>query len=258
MKIQSIFDSHAHYDDERFDIDRDKILKDLPDGGVKKVCNVAADLNSCKLSLDIAEKYPYVYVSSGVHPYCVNNLEKNWIEVVEEYSKHDKVVAIGEAGLDYHYPDFNKKNQWDAFEKQLQLAKSMNLPVIVHSRDAAQDTLDVLKNFSGLDGVVHCFSGSAQIAEKLVSMGFYIGFTGVITFKNAKKAVQAAQVVPDDRLLIETDCPYMAPEPWRGKRCDSLMLTSVLEKLAEIKNCSAQEIANITYKNACDLYKITY
>lgn len=255
-KLSGIFDTHAHYDDERFDGDRDKVLSSMNDHDVSYICNVSSDLKGCKNSLELVNKYDFIYCATGVHPICIENLPSDWIKKLSEYAKCNKVVAIGEIGLDYHYEGYSKSKQIDGFERQMDLAQSLDLPVIIHSREATNDTLDVIRNFPKVSGVVHCFSGSVQTAFTLLDLGWYVGFTGVVTFKNAKKTVEVAKEVPNERFVIETDCPYMAPEPWRGSRCDSTMLVSVANKIAEIKGMSASEVVNITRKNAFDLYRL--
>ena len=256
-KLSGIFDTHAHYDDVKFDEDREQLLASMHDAGVSYICNVGADLESSRASVELVSEHDFMYCSVGIHPTCIDNLPKNWISQVENLAKLDKVVAIGEIGLDYHFPDFSRSGQLEVFEKQLEFAQSVGVPVIIHSRDAVEDTMAVLKNFPKVSGVIHCFSGSAQVACKYVEMGWYIGFTGVVTFKNAKKTADAARVVPNDRLVIETDCPYMAPEPFRGSRCDSKMLAFVASKIAQIKDMSPQEVVDMTRKNALSLYRIS-
>lgn len=251
-----IFDTHAHYDDVKFCDIRDDLLSSMNKDGVSYICNVGADLKSSEASIELANNYEFIYSAVGVHPECVNNLPANWLKQIENFTKKDKVVAVGEVGLDYHYPGFSKKKQFDVFEKQLDLAKKLNLPVIIHSRDAVEDTISILKNFPEVSGVIHCFSGSTEVACRYIEMGWYIGFTGVVTFKNAKKAVEAAGTIPVEKLVIETDCPYMAPEPWRGKCCNSKMLVSVANKIADIKGMLPQEIVDITRNNAFKLYRI--
>lgn len=255
-QLTGIFDSHAHYDDVAFDADRKELLNSLPDQGISYVMNVAADFMSAQAGIALSQLYSFVYSSVGVHPEFAHTLSKSALNDLERWADTPKVKAVGEIGLDYHYAGFSKREQWTAFERQMELAERIGYPVIIHSRDATEDTLAILRNFPGVMGVMHCFSGSAQTAQELLKMGYYIGFTGVITFTNAKKAVLAAQSVPLERLLIETDCPYMAPVPMRGNRCDSTMLPYTATKLAEIKEVSAQELICQTCKNAIALYRI--
>ncbi|MEF9984145.1 MAG: TatD family hydrolase [Oscillospiraceae bacterium] len=253
--IKNIFDSHAHYDDEDFDEDRNKLLLNMADNGIEYILNASSDIVSSRNSVDLAEKCPFIFAAVGVHPQSAQTYSDEIEAELIELSKLKKVVAVGEIGLDYHYDDTNKIFQLIAFEKQLLLADELDLPVIIHSRDATEDTLSLLKKYKPR-GVVHCFSGSAETAAEIIKLGMYIGFTGVITFKNAKRAIEAAKIIPLDKLLVETDCPYMAPVPFRGERCNSTMLQSTLEKLAEIKEISPQDLANITNTNAKKLFKI--
>ncbi|MEG2915227.1 MAG: TatD family hydrolase [Oscillospiraceae bacterium] len=253
--IKNIFDSHAHYDDEDFDEDRNKLLLNMADNGIEYILNASSDIVSSRNSVDLAEKCPFIFAAVGVHPQSAQTYSDEIEAELIELSKLKKVVAVGEIGLDYHYDDTNKIFQIIAFEKQLLLAEELDLPVIIHSRDATEDTLSLLKKYKPR-GVVHCFSGSAETAAEIIKLGMYIGFTGVITFKNAKRAIEAAKIIPLDKLLVETDCPYMAPVPFRGELCNSTMLQSTLEKLAEIKEISPQDLANITNTNAKKLFKI--
>ncbi len=247
------FDSHAHYDDRRFDGDRDEVLAALPGSGVSGVLNAASDLASAKLSVELAEKYGFVYASAGIHPHEARDAPPDFIAGLRELLRHPKCLAVGECGLDYHYDFSPREKQLRVFEMQLELAIELNMPVIVHDREAHADTLRLLKKHRPR-GVVHCYSGSAQMAKELLSLGLYIGFTGVITFAGARKTAEAAKAVPLGRLLIETDCPYMAPVPFRGKRCDSSMLPRTAAALAEIKEVSVEELAGISDKNARQLY----
>lgn len=256
LTSKGIFDSHAHYDDPAFSADRESLLRSMRERGVGRICNVAADLDSCQTSIDLAARYDFVWASCGIHPEFAERTPDGWQSKLLEYASNGKVAAIGEIGLDYHMPDSNRLAQTRLFCEQMELADQLELPVIIHCRDAVEDTLKVLKSFPRVKGVMHCFSASAEVGMQLVEMGWYIGFTGVLTFKNAKKAVGAAQAVPLDRILIETDCPYMAPEPWRGKRCDSSMLSSVVSKLAEIKGIDAEQVVSATYANACEVYRL--
>ena len=251
-----IFDTHAHYDDEAFGEDRGALIASLAEQGIGRVVNVAADLASVSTSLTLAQQYPFIYAAVGVHPSNVQELTERDYEWLEEKLAAPKAVAVGEIGLDYYYDDASPRDvQRKIFEEQLALAKDLDVPVIIHNRDAHQDTLELLNKYRP-KGIVHCFSGSAEVAKEMLRLGMYIGFTGVITFKNARRAVEAAAEVPLDRLLIETDCPYMAPEPFRGKRCDSTMLTQMAQKLAEIKGVEPQQLADQTFANACTVYGI--
>ncbi len=248
--ITNIFESHAHFDDERYDLDRDELISSLREKGIEAVVNIGADMKGSRATMEYVDKYDFVYGAVGVHPEYANDVDYT---ALREFSHHPKIVAIGEIGLDYHYEGYNRDEQITAFKKQLELAKEVDLPVIIHSRDATQDTLDILKEYKPR-GVVHCFSGSAETALEIVKLGMYIGFTGVITFKNAHRAIEALKAVPIDKLLCETDCPYMAPEPHRGERNDPSLLCHIIEKMAEVKGMSPQEMADITNKNARTLF----
>lgn len=253
--MENIFDSHAHYDDERFAQDRDAVLSSLRQSGVRFVVNAASDLASAQAGVGLSQKYDFVYAAVGIHPHEAKNAPVDFAEQITALSKNEKVVAIGEIGLDYHY-DFSPRDvQKNLFEAQLRLARALELPVIIHDREAHADTLALLNQYRPR-GIVHCYSGSAEMARSLLEIGLYIGFTGVVTFKNGRRAAEAAAAVPLDRLLIETDCPYMAPEPFRGRRCDSSMLTRTAEALAKIKGVDPQEIINRTCENACVVYGI--
>ncbi len=250
-----IFDSHAHYDDAQFDEDRDTLLAYLHENGVDFITNIGCDVKTSESSVKLAEKYPFIYAAVGFHPQEAKSFDESSYERIKELLSHPKVVALGEIGLDYHYPDVPKEMQKEVFEKQLMLAEEMDKPVIIHSRDASQDTLEIIKKYKPR-GVVHCFSGSAETAEEYIKIGMYIGITGVVTFKNARKTVEVVKVVPNNRLLIETDCPYLAPAPMRGKRCDSSLLKYTAEKIAEIKGTAVEHIYSATFQNAKTLYGI--
>lgn len=258
--LENLFDSHAHYDDPRFDEDRAELLTSMQKNGVCRIMNIGNNTKANIAGIQLAKDYDFIYCTTGIHPeqsleiYSQNS--KEYLEVMAEQTKFEKCKAIGEIGLDYFYDDNAPiEIQKIIFEQQLALAKDLNLPVVIHSRDAAQDTMDLLKKYQP-KGIVHCFSGSAEMSKDVVKLGMYVGFTGVITFKNARRAIEAASEVPLNRLLIETDCPYMAPEPFRGKRCDSTMIERMATKLAEIKGISPQEMANITCENAFLVYNM--
>lgn len=257
MQLTGIFDSHAHYDDPKFEEDREDLISSLSSNGIRAVLNASSDMETSRNSFQLAHRYPFFWCAVGVHPHEAEGIEENYLEELTQMSQDDKVVAIGEIGLDYHYDLSPRDIQKNVFRQQMELAKQLHLPVVIHSREATQDTLEVLNEFPEVTGVIHCFSGSAETAKQLLNMGYYIGFTGVITFKNAKKTVSAAEVVPLDRMLIETDCPYMAPVPCRGKRCDSTMLPYTVEKLAEIKQVSPQELVAHARENTCRLFGIS-
>ena len=252
--ITGIFDSHAHYNDGRYDEVRDELLNSMKNHGVDYIINVGDDIKGSLQSVELAEKYSFIYAAVGIHPHNCEKTPADYLTTLKNFTKKEKVVLIGEIGLDYYYEHSPRELQKRFFEEQMQLAKELNLPVIIHSRDATEDTLTVLKNFPSLRGVVHCFNGSAQTAEIILSLGYYIGFTGVVTFPKARKVVEAVEVVPLDRLFVETDCPYLAPVPYRGKRCDSTMLPHTIAKIAEIKNESAQKIADVTRENVFNLF----
>lgn len=254
--LNGIFDSHAHYDDKPFDPDRAALLgKTLPEAGISNLVNVGNDYRSIGAGMALAREYAYIYCAVGHHPHTAKDVRPGYLDELREYAKDPKVVAIGEIGLDYHYDFSPREVQQKVLREQLGLARDLGMPVIIHSREAMRDTLDLLREFRP-EGVVHCFSGSAESAEEILSLGMYIGFTGVVTFKNAKKALEAALATPLERLLVETDCPYMAPEPFRGKRCDSTMLPHTIQALAALKGVGAQELATATAENARCMYRI--
>lgn len=248
------FDSHAHLDDPRFDADRDEIFAALAEQG--PVMNVGCDLASSERSVALAQKYPFVYASVGSHPDDADHVDGKLLDAYRRLCAENKVRAIGEIGLDYHYEDVPRAQQIIAFEQQLELAEALKLPVIVHEREAHGDAMDIVMRHPDVRGVFHCFSGSKEMALWLVDRGWYIGFTGVLTFKNARRAIEAAQALPLDRILIETDCPYMAPEPYRGRRNDSRFVPLVAAKLAELRGLTQQEAGEITAENAKRLYGI--
>lgn len=255
------FDSHAHYDDQRFDEDRDELLASMPENKVAYIVNAAADLPSSNEGIQLAEKYSFIYTAVGVHPHSVEELDNEnggeaTLELLKQLAQKPKVVAIGEIGLDYYYEHSPREIQRVWFSRQMALAKKLNLPIIVHSRDATQETFDMIRE-SGLNsGVIHCFSGSAEIAEEYIKLGFYIGVGGTVTFNNARKTIEVVERIPLASIVIETDCPYLTPVPHRGKRNDSTYLLHVAKKIAEIKNTSIEEVAQITSENAKKLFDI--
>lgn len=253
--LKHIFDTHSHYTDSAFDNDRYLLLEDMHKNGVDYIMMASSDCKDSAYALDISKNYDFMYNAVGVHPECIDSIEDDYISILKKLAENPKVKAIGEIGLDYHYENYNKDKQIKIFKEQLLLAKELNLPVIVHSRDACEDTLEILEEFKP-DGVMHCFSGSAETAQRIINLGMHISFTGVLTFKNAKKAIKALEAVPMDKLMLETDCPYMSPVPWRGQRCTSIMITSIAEKVAEIKGISAQEVLDITCSNALKFFRI--
>lgn len=251
----NIFDSHAHYDDSRFDEDRDELLSSLSQKGVTKIINCGCDLKSSLKNVDLAEKYDFVYAAIGVHPHEAEETTDKDISEIEKLYKRKKVVAVGEIGLDYHYDFSPRERQFEIFEKQLILANKLDLPVIIHDREAHEDTLRLLKKHKP-QGVVHCFSGSVEMAKEIIKLGMYIGLGGAVTFKNAKKPVEVAEYLPIDRLLLETDAPYMTPVPFRGQRCDSSHIAYTAEKIAQIKMLDVQELIDKCNTNAKKLFKI--
>ena len=254
--MNGIFDSHAHYDDERFDADRDELLESIHREGVEYIMTIGADLPTSYAARELAERYDFVYFAAGIHPEQAGDAPENYLEELKALAAHPKCRAIGEIGLDYYWAENPpKERQMELFRQQVLLAKELGLPVIIHDREAHADTLALLRELHPA-GVLHCFSGSVEMAKEVAALGMYLGFTGAITFKNARKAPQAASAVPADRLLIETDCPYMAPEPYRGKRCDSSMLPRVAERLAEIRGVTPEEIIASTCRNAKRLFGI--
>lgn len=250
-----LFDSHAHYDDPRYDDDRLEVLQKIREKGVAGVVNIGADMETSEKSLALAKEHDFIYTTVGVHPHEAGSMKEEDLVTLEKWCKESKVVAIGEIGLDYYYDNSPRSIQKYWFKKQLDLAEKLNMPVVIHTRSAISDTIEILKS-STARGIVHCFSESAEIAKQLVKMGFYIAFGGTLTFKNARKAIEAVAQVPLDRLLLETDCPYLAPEGYRGKRNDSSLMSIVCEKMAEIKGIGYEEMANITYQNARKVYRI--
>ena len=252
-----LFDTHAHMDDEAFNTDREELLASLPDRGLTLVMNPGCSLASSRNASRLSKQYDYIYAAVGSHPDVADEVNE---AVLEEYrrlvAENPKIKAIGEIGLDYHYEDIPREIQLKAFRMQMELAKELNLPAIVHERDAHEDGMKVVDEFPEVTGVFHCYSGSAEMAKELVKRGWYIGFTGVLTFKNARKAVEVAKAIPIDRIVLETDCPYMSPEPFRGKRNDPGKLYRMAEKLAEIRGLSLEEIHAITVENGKRLYRI--
>lgn len=252
-----IFDSHAHYDDQEFDNDRDEIINSLNENRVAAVLNCGASLQGSFATAELAKKYDFFYGAVGIHPEFANIINEEVIDKLREMAKFIKIRAIGEIGLDYYYEENSDREiQKKAFIRQMELAEEVKLPVVLHIRDAYSDALDIMKNFKNVKGVVHCFSGSPEIAKECLKLGYYIGFTGVVTFKNAKKIVDTARTVPFDRILVETDCPYMAPVPYRGKRNYSPYIKYIIEKLSEIKGTNIQEMEEYTTNNAKNLLNI--
>lgn len=252
-----LFDTHAHLDDSRFDEDRQEILQRLPQQGIGLLMNPGCDLRSSQAASQLAKEHDWIYAAIGSHPDAADDIGD---EVLEAYRRmaleNPKVKAIGEIGLDYHYEDVPREQQMVCFRKQMELARELDLPVIIHEREAHEDALELLKDFPEVTGVFHCYSGSAEMAKYLVSKGWYIGFTGVITFKNARKLVETAMAIPMERMVIETDCPYMAPEPFRGRRNDPGYIYRMAEKLAELRGVSPERMQEITMENGKRLFRI--
>ncbi len=251
-----IFESHAHYDDDAFDADRKEILGQCKEQGIETIINVSASLNSVKSTLALAEQYDFVYAAAGIHPDEVGELNEESFAWLREQCKHPKVVAVGEIGLDYYWDKEQHETQKYWFHRQMELAKELKMPMIVHSRDAAADTLEAVKqaHTSELRGVIHCFSYAPEMAREYLNMDYYIGIGGVVTFKNAKKLKEVVEMVPLDHILLETDCPYLSPEPNRGKRNSSLNLPYVAEAIGRLKGVETEEVIRVTNENAKNLY----
>ena len=253
-----IFDTHAHYDDEAFDEDREELLSRIQQAGVARVVNVACSMETSEKMPDFISDYDFMLGTVGVHPYDIDNLCNADMDRIKELSEKKGIIAIGEIGLDYHYDDIDKELQKKWFATQLDIAKELKLPVSIHSRDAARDTLEIMKSENVLDvsGVMHCFGYGVDMAREFLDMGYYIGVGGVVTFKNGRKLKEVVEYTPIDRIVIETDCPYLSPVPFRGKRNYSGNLTYVAEEIARIKGISVDEVYELTYDNAIKLYRL--
>ena len=237
------FDTHAHYDD------REQLLASMPENGVTLIVNAGSNMESSRMALKLAAKFPFVYAAAGVHPHDAKEMDDNTILELEKLFADPKAVAVGEIGLDYHY-DFSPRDvQQKRFREQMELARSLKLPAVIHEREAAGDVLSIVREFSDVRGVYHCYSGSWETAKIVLNQGWYLSFTGVITFKNARRVAEVIQQMPEDRIMIETDCPYLAPEPNRGKRNSSLNLVHIAQRIAEIRGITLQEAAQITMEN---------
>ena len=253
----NLFDTHAHMDDKAFDADREELLRALPEQGIALLMNPGCSLASSRAACDLAEKYDYIYAAVGSHPDAADEVNQETLEAYRMLCKQNsKVKAIGEIGLDYHYEDIPREIQLRAFRDQMALARELNLPVIVHEREAHEDGMAVVREFPEVTGVFHCYSGSAEMARQLVKLGWYIGFTGVLTFKNARKALEVAQSIDLSRIVLETDCPYMSPEPFRGKRNDPGKLYRMAQALGQLRGIPAEEAAGIALENGKRLYGI--
>lgn len=253
-----IFDTHAHYDDEDFDCDREELLNSMQENGVSRIVNVGASIKTTENTIELTKKYPFIYGAAGVHPSETAELDDEKLKWIKAAATLPKMVAVGEIGLDYHWdePDRDIQKKW--FEAQLETAREVSRPVIIHSRDSAADTYDIMNECKAweIGGIVHCFSYSREMAEKFLDMGFYIGVGGVITFKNAKKLHEVVEYAPMDRLVLETDCPYLSPEPFRGSRNSSVNLVYVADKIAQIKGIDRDEVYRVTFENAMRVYRI--
>lgn len=251
-----LFDTHAHLDDRAFDCDREALISGLREKGIALVMNPGCSLESSKNAVALAKKYPFLYAAVGSHPDAADEVDEAVLEEYRLLCREEKVKSIGEIGLDYHYEDIPREIQKKAFRMQMALAQEVGLPVIIHQREALADCLEILGDFPQVKGVFHCFSGSAQTARELTAQGWYVGFTGVLTFKNARKALEAAKAVPRDRIVLETDCPYMAPEPYRGRRNDPGYLYRMAEVLGELLEITPEEAQALTLQNGKRLYGI--
>lgn len=253
-----IFDTHAHYDDEAFDEDREAILNSLVENGIGAVVNIGASIQSTKNTLELIKRYPFVYGAVGVHPNETGELNDHLMDWLKHVAGEEKVVAIGEIGLDYYWNEPEPEVQKHWFVRQLALAREVNLPVVVHSRDAAKDTLDIIKaeRAGELGGVIHCFSYSLEMAREYLKLGFYLGIGGVLTFNNARKLKEVVEYMPLDRIVLETDCPYLSPVPNRGKRNSSLNLPYVVEAVSQIKGVAPEEVIAVTQQNARKMYRL--
>ncbi|SHK45185.1 TatD DNase family protein [Hathewaya proteolytica DSM 3090] len=253
-----IFDSHAHYDDEKFDGERETLIqKQHQEDGVVGILNCGSDLRGTRMSVELSHKFPYVYAAVGIHPEEAHEFNHEVLQEIKELAKDEKVKAIGEIGLDYYWEENPPKEiQKEVFIKQMILAEELQMPVVIHCREAHEDTLNIVKQFPKVRGVIHCFSGSLEMAREFIKCGYYIGFTGVVTFKNSKKIKEVAREVPMERILVETDCPYMAPVPHRGERNQSSYISNIIEVIAEIRGASIDCIEKYTVENTKKLFKM--
>ena len=250
-----IIDSHSHYDDDAFDSDRYEVIESLKDAGVSTVISIGCNIETTKKAHQLSKKYPFIYFTAGFHPEYAEELDDNAVFFLKEMAKEQKMVAIGEIGLDYHYDTPSREIQKKAFIKQMELAHELNLPISIHCRDAVGDVMEIIRKYPGR-GIFHCYSGSAETLKEIVNLGYYISFSGTVTFKNAKNVKESAKIVPSDRYLVETDCPYLSPEPNRGKRNDSRNLVHTLKAIADIRGISYQQALNETCENTKKVYNI--
>ncbi len=252
-----IFDSHAHYDDEQFNEDREELLKSLKAGGVVGIINCGSSLEGLEMSVKLSEENDFVYAAAGIHPENADEFNDNVKRRIEDLAEAKKIVAVGEIGLDYYWEENPPRDvQKQVFRVQMEIAKKYDLPVVIHDRDAHGDTLEIMKEYPEVKGVVHCFSGSVEFAKECIKLGYYIGVTGVVTFKNSKVIKEVVKEIPMDKLLVETDCPYMAPTPHRGKRNQSNYIEFIMDEIAQLKGLSREEISKITIFNSKALFKI--
>lgn len=258
MEEKMIFDTHAHYDDEAFDEDREALLESLEKNQITKIVNVGADISSSRATISLTKQYPFIYGAIGVHPSETKELTQKDMDWVREASKSSKIVAIGEIGLDYYWGEPEKEVQKKWFREQIKIAREEKLSIIIHSRDAAKDTLEIMKEECAeeVGGVIHCFSYSAEMAKEYIQMGFYIGIGGVVTFKNAKKLKEVVEQIPLESIVLETDCPYLAPEGRRGERNCSLYLPRVIQEISSLKQIEESTVIEQTYQNAIQLYHL--
>lgn len=253
-----IFDSHAHYDDEKFDIDRESLLSNMKEEGIGTIVNIGSSMESLEFTLKLIEQYDFIYGAMGIHPCNTDELNEENFQFIKEKLSHPKIKAVGEIGLDYYWDDPDRKIQKEWFVRQLALAKEINMPVVIHSREAAADTLSIMqqKEFQGLEGVIHCFSYAKEMAREYLNMGYSFGIGGVVTFNNAKKLKEVVEYLPIEKILLETDCPYLSPVPFRGKRNSSAYLKYVVSEISKIKGISEEEVIRITEENGKRLYQI--
>jgi len=251
----NIFDTHSHYDDEAFEGDLDLLLSSLPEKGIEKVVSCGVDINSSKANRKLAHKYDYFFFAAGFHPENLEGASLDDLNIIRELAKDEKCLAIGEIGLDYHWMSSTKDVQKKFFASQLELANELDMPVIVHDREAHGDSMELLREYKP-KGVMHCFSGSSEMAKEIVSLGMFIGLNGVVTFKNARKSLEVVKEISLERLVLETDCPYLAPEPNRGKRNDSSMIPFIAQRIGEVLGKSGQEILDVTNENAYNLFNL--
>lgn len=256
--MTEIFDTHAHYDDEAFDEDREELLAELPGQGIARVVNVGASLASCQKTMELMDRYDYIYGAVGVHPSETGELNEENFKQIQEWCSHEKCLAVGEIGLDYYWDEPEREIQKKWFVRQLDLAREVKLPVVIHSREAAKDTADIMtaEHAEEIGGVVHCYSYTKETAKIFLNMGFHFGIGGVLTFKNAKKLKEAVEYIPMDRIVLETDCPYLAPEPNRGKRNSSLNIPYVVTAMSQLKGISEEEVRKAAWENAIKLYRM--